>query len=89
MRKGDLVVVLPRNMGPRALGQVVEYRPDTLGGSAVESWRGSDKQWHSRVASFKIRGEVLILTYDNGGISWYDEQEVLVLSDGPHGEGDP
>lgn len=89
MRKGDLVVVLPRNMGPRAFGQVVEYRPDTLGGSAMESWRGSDRQWHSRVASTPRRGEVLVLTYDNGGISWYDEQEVLVLSDVPHGEVDP
>ena len=89
MRKGDLVEVLPRNMGPKFFGQVVEYRPDTLGGSSMESWRGSDKQWHSRVASAPRRGEVLILTYDNGGISWYDEQEVLVLSDGPHGEGDP
>ena len=89
MRKGDLVEVLPRNMGPKFFGQVVEYRPDTLGGSSMESWRGSDGQWHSRVASAPRRGEVLILTYDNGGISWYDEQEVLVLSDGPHGEGDP
>ena len=89
MRKGDLVEVLPRNMGPKFFGQVVEYRPDTLGGSSMERWRGSAGQWHSRVASAPRRGEVLILTYDNGGISWYDEQEVLVLSGGPHGEGDP
>lgn len=89
MTKGDLVVVHPRAEGPRVFGQVVEYRPDTLGGSSMESWRGSDRQWHSRVASAKIRGEVLVLAYDNGGISWYDEQNVLVLSDVPHGEVDP
>ena len=89
MRKGDLVEVHPRSMGPRALGQVVEYRPDTLGGSSVQSWRGADRQWHQEFTTAPRRGEVLILTYDNGGISWYDEQEVLVLSDGPHGEVDP
>lgn len=89
MRKGDLVEVHLRNVGPKALGQVVEYRPDTLGGSSMESWRGSDKQWHNRVVSSTRRGEVLVLTYDNGGISWYDEQEVLTLSDVPHGEVDP
>ena len=89
MRKGDLVEVHPRNMGPRALGQVVEYRPDTLGGSTMESWRGADRQWHSRVASTPRRGEVLVLTYNNGGISWYDEQDVLAPSDDPRGEVDP
>jgi len=84
VRKGTLVEVLSRNRGNnKLLGEVIEYRSDVLGGSAVQSWRGADRQWRQEFTTAPRRGEVLILTYDDGGMSWFDEQDVRVL---PHPE---
>ena len=48
-------------------GSVIDYRPDVLGGSTHIS---------TGIITSPIRGEVLVLSYKDGGMSWYDEKNV-------------
>ena len=54
-------------------GVVIAYKPHVLGGSTHIS---------SGILTTPLRGEVLILSYKDGGMSWYDEKNVdLVRED--------
>lgn len=78
MMKGDLVKVrLLRNWASdeweEEWGVVVDYRPSTLGGSSHIS---------SGIIKTPLRGEVLVLSYKDGGKSWYDESNVCLVREG-------
>jgi hypothetical protein len=78
MTKGELVRV---RIGSREfLGSVVDYRPDILGGSHLQSWRERGKMFVETVQTPR-RGEVLVLFYDDGDFSWVDENRVRVLKE--------
>lgn len=64
-------------------GVVIDYRPDSLGGSSVCSWRDDDR-WHQEVVKVPIRGEALIMCYEDGSTSWYDESSVSLMQDTAH-----
>lgn len=78
MMKGDLVKVrLLRNWASdeweEEWGVVVDYRPNILGGSSHIS---------SGIIKTPLRGEVLVLSYKDGGKSWYDESNVCLVREG-------
>lgn len=77
MVKGDLVVVrLGGTANSRAhYGQVLDYRPDVYGGSWMQSYRLDGIQ-HTEQVSSPRRGEVLVLFYEDGDMSWIDEIQV-------------
>ncbi len=78
MTKGELVRV---RFGSREfLGSVVDYRPDILGGSHLQSWKERGN-WFVETIQTPRRGEVLILFYDDGDFSWVDEQRVQLLKE--------
>ncbi len=80
MTKGELVRV---RIGSREfLGSVVDYRPDTLGGSHLQSWKEKGSGgWFVETIQTPKRGEALILFYDDGDFSWVDEQRVQLLKE--------
>lgn len=85
MRKGDLVQVRwggPRGRMPAdsALGEVLVYRPDVLGGSSSQCWRTADGTVHNEIVQVPKRGQVLILLYEDGSMAWWDEKNVTLLS---------
>ncbi len=83
MRKGDLVRVhWGGTANPQAaLGVVLDYRPDVLGGSWSQSyWDG--KQRVNEFLSSPKRGQVLIATYEDGAAAWWDEKLVEEVADG-------
>ncbi len=78
MTKGELVRV---RLGSREfLGSVIDYRPDTLGGSHLQSWK-ERTEWFVETIQTPRRGEVLVLFYDGGDFSWVDEQRVQLLKE--------
>ena len=84
MKKGDLVNVkrpsddlFPEEVAEH--GAVVDYRPDVLGGSSMVSYRTRSGNWKSEMVNEPRRGEVLVLSYVDGGISWYDELNVKII----------
>lgn len=54
-------------------GLVINYRADVLGGTSSSS---SSRDTYFVMTTQK-RGEMLVYTYSNGRISWYDEHDVL------------
>lgn len=74
MRRGALVKIKWSDGG--GLGVVRDYRPETLGGSGVSSWRDDNRKWQSEITTTSKRGEVLVLCYEDGSESWYDESNV-------------
>jgi hypothetical protein len=90
MKKGDLVKVRFRNESWNYIpqygsvktleedewrwGQVVDYRPDVLGGSSMYTANGSPTKGFS-----DIRGEVLVTVFEDGGVSWWDEDNVMLI----------
>jgi hypothetical protein len=60
-----------------SLGEVRDFRPDVHGGSCLT---GAGKYGVSWNVSAR-RGEVLVLCYDDGSISWYDERNVRVVTE--------
>ena len=83
MKKGDLVRVtrpsdalFPEDVQEH--GVVVDYRPGVLGGSSMVRYRGPDG-WNSEMVKSPVRGEVLVLSYADGGQSWYDELKVELI----------
>lgn len=80
MKEGTLVRVRwggVRKPG-QGLGEVVRYEPDHHGGSAMITSRWG---MNSRVETTCTprRGRVLVLLYEDGGMSWWDEATVEVL----------
>lgn len=65
-----------------ALGEVLDYRPDVLGGSSSQCWRGKDGTVHNEIVTSPKRGQVLVLTYEDGGMAWWDEKNVEEMEDG-------
>lgn len=83
MRKGDLVRVwwggeLNRES---ALGVVLDYRPDVLGGSWAQSYWDGEQRVNEFPSSPK-RGQVLVVIYDGGESAWWDEKNVEEVKDG-------
>ena len=62
-----------------ALGVVRDYRLETLGGSGVSSWRDDNREWQTELTTTSKRGEVLVLCYEDGGESWYDESSIELV----------
>ena len=60
-----------------SLGEVRDYRPDVLGGSNLFGTGKFGSEWSVTAR----RGEVLVLCYDDGSISWYDESNVQVVTE--------
>ena len=83
MRKGDLVRVhWGGTANPQtALGVVLDYRPDVLGGSWSQSYWDGEKRVNEFPSSPK-RGQVLVTTYEDGAEAWWDELLVEPVDDG-------
>jgi hypothetical protein len=62
-----------------ALGEVLDYRPDVLGGSSSQCWRDPDGNVHNEIVTSPKRGQVLVLTYEDGGTAWWDEKNVELM----------
>lgn len=82
MRAGTLVRV--KYPGDRlfpetveSLGEVRAYNPDVLGGSCLTGAGKYGNDWNVTAR----RGEVLVLCYDDGSVSWYDESNVQVVTE--------
>jgi hypothetical protein len=96
VKKGDLVKVRYKSIsyatssgyGQTAedwkWGHVLDYRPDVLGGPSSYTSRGLFAQSFS-----DVRGEVLVLVIDDGSMSWWDEDNVLLVGRDSQGETDP
>lgn len=82
MTKGDLVQVILGGTGNHRLHwcEVLDYRPNVLGGSSSSSWQDRDRRMRSEFTVTPKRGEVLVLFYEDGGISWIDEAAVVPSS---------
>lgn len=77
MRKGDLVRVRwgGTASSQEALGEVLDYRPDVLGGSWSQSYWDGERRVNEFMNSPR-RGQVLVLAYDDGAAAWWDEKNV-------------
>lgn len=64
-----------------ALGVVLDYRADVLGGSWSQSYWDGDRRVNEFPTSPR-RGQVLVMTYDDGASAWWDEQNVEEAKDG-------
>jgi hypothetical protein len=74
MHRNILVEITSQLHGTKTLGVVLDYRPDVLGGSGTHSWRQpSESDLISEITHTERRGEVLVLDYSDGSLSWYDE----------------
>lgn len=61
-----------------SLGVVLDYRPDVLGGTGVISWRRpSSSAVCTEIQHHEKRGEVLVMNYSDGSLSWYDELSII------------
>lgn len=86
MKKGDLVHVqrpsdsfFPDDVTEH--GVVMDYRPGVLGGSSMVSYRTRSGSWATERTRVPTRGEVLVLSYVDGGMSWYDELNVKIIGE--------
>lgn len=77
MRKGALVLVRwGGTANPQtALGMVLDYRPDVLGGSWSQSYWNGERRVNEFPTSPR-RGQVLILEHNTGDVGWWDEKFV-------------
>ena len=80
MKEGALVRVRWNRLHApmEALGEVVRYEPDYHGGSAMFTSRWG-KNHQVEMTQTARRGRVLVLLYEDGGMSWWDEATVEVL----------
>ena len=60
-----------------SLGEVRAYNPDVLGGSCLTGAGKYGNDWNVTAR----RGEVLVLCYEDGSISWYDESNVQIVTE--------
>lgn len=60
-----------------SLGEVRAYNPDMLGGSCLTGAGKHGNNWSIE----EVRGEVLVLCYEDGSMSWYDERNVQVVTE--------
>ena len=76
MKPGDLVRVYWRGFtdSSHGLGQVLRIDPDHYGGTSLfTSGR------HQEISTTPKRARVLVLLYDDGGTSWWDEQSLEIF----------
>lgn len=79
LKIGDLVSVQVRQTTDEWMhGAVVGYKPDVYGGSSVVSYK-TKGGWKQETQKTPVRGEVLVRSYTDGSISWYDEIHVRVF----------
>jgi hypothetical protein len=70
---GDLVLVKSTNTDDKLdHGVVLDYRPNVYGGSSILSYR-TKGGWEQSIEKSPRRGEVLVRSYVDGDVSWYDE----------------
>ena len=82
MKPGDLVRVswggeLNRK---QELGEVLKVEPDYHGGSWIYTARWGPNSEHA-IESSPRRARVLVLLYNDGGTSWWDEKDIELLGD--------
>lgn len=82
MRVGDLVRVswggeLNRK---QELGEVLRVEPGYFGGSQMYTARWGPNVEHT-IDRTPIRARVLVLHYNDGGTSWWDEKDIELLGD--------
>jgi len=77
MVKGSLVQVALGGTANRRvhLGEVLDYRPDVRGGTHMQSYKIGGV-WHQETVTVPRRGDVLVLFYEDGDMSWIDEMNV-------------
>jgi hypothetical protein len=77
VRPGDLVRVVWGGAlnRQRELGEVIRYEPDHHGGSWMYTARWGRNAEHDITVHPK-RARVLVLTYSDGGMSWWDEKDI-------------
>jgi len=78
VRVGDLVRVYWRGFADagHGLGQVLRIDPDHYGGTSLFT-----SNWGRSLMTYEVsytpkRARVLVLLYDDGGMSWWDEQSL-------------
>ena len=83
MKPGDLVRVSWGGEFNRRqeLGEVVRVEPDYHGGSQMYTMRWGGHNAQNTIFSAPTRARVLVLTYNDGGISWWDEKDVELIGD--------
>lgn len=70
---GDLVSVQVMQTTDEWIhGVVVGYNPEVYGGSSIISYKVKGG-WEQSIQKSPVRGEVLVRSYTDGSISWYDE----------------
>lgn len=76
LKIGDLVSVQVRQTTDEWIhGSVVAYNPEVYGGSSIVSYK-TKGGWKQEMQKTPVRGEVLVRSYTDGSISWYDEIHV-------------
>lgn len=80
MKSGDLVQVTwggERNRS-QELGEVIRVEADYHGGSQMYTSRWGSHVEHS-ISRTPVRARVLVLLYNDGGTSWWDENDIEIL----------
>lgn len=73
LKIGDLVSIQVKQATVEWIhGAVVDYKPDIYGGSSLVSYK-TKGGWKQEMQKTPIRGEVLVRSYTDGSVSWYDE----------------
>ena len=78
LEKGDLVQIEYKPDGWHkerrwVFATVLDYKPDQLGGSSIQSWRDDAGNLHSEVMKEPRRGIALVICTDFELCSWWDE----------------
>ena len=78
LEKGDLVQIQYKPDGWHKemrwiFATVLDYKPDQLGGSSIQSWYDDAGKQHSEVVKEPRRGIALVVCTDIDLCSWWDE----------------
>jgi len=82
VKPGDLVRVTwggERNRS-RELGEVIRVEPEYFGGSQMYTARWGPNAEHT-IDRTPVRARVLVLTYNDGGTSWWDERDIELVGE--------
>lgn len=79
LKIGDLVSVQVMQTTDEWMhGAVVGYNPEVYGGSSIISYKVKGG-WEQSIQKSPVRGEVLVRSYADGSLSWYDEIHVRLF----------
>ena len=83
MKPGDLVRVYWRGFtdSSHGLGQVLRIDPDHYGGTSLFTSGWGRSLMTYEVSTTPRRARVLVLLYDDGGTSWWDEQSLELFGE--------